>query len=138
MSKKGSYCLCIKVNKNIKIEIGSLGSINFSPSKYIYIGSALNGLEPRIKRHINTSNGNTKAIHWHIDYLLSNHYVKLESIYIKESSKKEECEIAAKISQKGIPIMSFGCSDCNCKSHLYEVRDFESLNSYGLKHFIES
>lgn len=34
------------------------------------------------------------------------------------SDKKVECELANYISQHGEEIDKFGCSDCNCKSHL--------------------
>ena len=49
---KGSYVLIIELNQDITIYIGSLGSIFFKKGFYSYIGSALNDLENRIKRHI--------------------------------------------------------------------------------------
>ena len=44
---KGIYILLIEIDKNIKIEIGSLGKINFDKRIYFYIGSVQNNLEKR-------------------------------------------------------------------------------------------
>ena len=44
---KGIYILLIEIDKNIKIEIGSLGKINFYKRIYSYIGSAQNNLEKK-------------------------------------------------------------------------------------------
>ncbi len=44
---RGIYILLIEIDKNIKIEIGSLGKINFYKRIYSYIGSAQNNLEKK-------------------------------------------------------------------------------------------
>ena len=91
---KGSYCLIINVEKDTKIKIGKkLGIINFKKGCYVYVGSAMNSLESRVKRHLSDN----KKKHWHIDYLLLNKNSKIEKIYTKESGEKLECEIAKKI-----------------------------------------
>lgn len=36
----GIYILLIEIDKNIQIEIGSLGKINFDKGVYAYVGSA--------------------------------------------------------------------------------------------------
>ncbi len=129
----GSYCLCIQVTEEIAVNIGALGTVSFSKGRYIYVGSALNGLEQRIKRHFATNLGKGKAIHWHIDYLLSAIGVTLEEVFIKESKKHEECVIASKISDREYPIQRFGSSDCHCNSHLFWVDSFTMLNEIGLR-----
>ena len=48
---KGIYCLIINVKKNTDLKIGSLGDIEFKKGSYIYVGSAQNGIENRVKRH---------------------------------------------------------------------------------------
>jgi Uri superfamily endonuclease len=77
MKFKGSYCLCIKVSESAKIMVGALDMIDFCKGYYVYIGSALNGLKHRINRHVKTSKGEYKAIHWHIDYLLKHQKVEI-------------------------------------------------------------
>jgi Uri superfamily endonuclease len=110
---KGSYILLIKLDRDGNIKIGSLGNIFFNKNFYIYIGSGLNGLDSRLKRHLNK----TKKIHWHIDFLLEKG--KIVDIFYKKGIVKEECKIADCFVDKFQMIPKFGCSDCKCKSHLF-------------------
>jgi len=129
----GTYCLCIENHKTKKIKIGALGTHEFQEGKYIYVGSALNSLIPRLERHLKTSMGEHHVTHWHIDYLLREQTVEIDSIYIIESPEHLECTIAEKVSQYGEPVPRFGCSDCKCISHLYSVKNFDFLGKIGLK-----
>jgi Uri superfamily endonuclease len=133
---KGSYILLIKLENNQKIKISKLGNILFKKGFYIYIGSALNGLEQRINRHFKIN----KKLHWHIDYLLQ--FGKIIDSFYKESNLKEECNIAKKAEEKLFFIPGFGCSDCACRSHLFygdmkKIKDildysyFSHFNSYS-------
>ena len=110
---KGTYLLLINLNENKSINIGKLGEIFFKKGNYIYVGSALNGLEQRINRHRRKE----KRLHWHIDYLLR--FGKITKIYYKRGEIREECDFARFFSERLTPIIGFGCSDCNCKSHLF-------------------
>jgi len=109
---KGCYVLLIKLKENKTIQIGKLGKIYFKKGFYLYVGSALNGLEQRIQRHLKKD----KKTYWHIDYLLL--YAKIINVFYKESNKREECNIAKKLDKIFSSITGFGCSDCRCKSHL--------------------
>lgn len=112
---KGCYCLIISLSKSQKLNIGSLyQNHKFKKGWYVYIGSAMNSLVPRIKRHLSDD----KKMHWHIDYLLKNENATVKDVLFCISDKKVECELANYISQYGEEIDKFGCSDCNCKSHL--------------------
>jgi len=125
---KGSYILIIKLENDKEIQIGKLGKIFFKKGFYAYVGSALNGLEQRINRHIRQE----KKLYWHIDYFLKNS--KINSIYYKEGNKKEECEISELFSNFK-SISGFGCSDCNCRSHLFygEINDILVISkSYSI------
>jgi Uri superfamily endonuclease len=110
---KGSYILIIKLKDKKTIQIGKLGKIHFKKGFYVYVGSALNGLEQRINRHLRK----TKKKHWHIDYFLDFAEV-IDTIY-KESETREECNIAIELDKQLVSIPGFGCSDCRCKSHLF-------------------
>jgi len=110
---KGSYILIIQLKKDQKIQIGKLGKIHFSKGFYVYIGSALNGLEQRINRHLRKDKKN----HWHIDYLFK--HGNIIDIFYNENNSKEECNYAKKFEEKLLPIPNFGSSDCKCKSHLF-------------------
>ena len=118
---KGIYLLLIYLKKDSKIKVGSLGKIDFKKGYYIYVGSAQNSLEHRIKRHMSKN----KKKFWHIDYLLLNKNAKIIDIFYKEAKKSEECKTASKLLKILTPIEKFGCSDCKCKSHLF----FKNLNS---------
>lgn len=135
MVLKGSYCLCIEVCDSIKIRIGSLGFIDFMKGYYVYVGSALTGLEQRITRHIKISKGEHSVTHWHIDYLLRHKKTKIKSVFIKESEVRNECEISEKMSGLGTPIKNFGSSDCKCDSHLYNIVGCEVVQKLGLEHY---
>jgi Uri superfamily endonuclease len=133
MGKKGTYCLCVEVNKKMKTNIGALGEILFNPGKYVYVGSALNNLELRINRHIRTNIGENNVIHWHIDYLLKENDVKIIKFHYLDNGKRMECKIAKKISHYGKMIQGFGSSDCKCKSHLFHVNEFNFLEKIGVR-----
>jgi len=133
MVSRGAYCLCIAIGTEAAVEVGALGRIVFAPGRYIYVGSAMNGLEARIRRHLNTSRGAIRAVHWHIDYLLKEPGVSVEGVYTLTSDERMECSIAAAVSRRGQPVKGFGCSDCRCESHLFKVRGCGFLSNLGLK-----
>lgn len=116
----GAYCLLINCRKTQSIDIGRLGAIEFAKGFYIYVGSALNGIEKRISRHLRKE----KRRFWHIDYFLSNRYVNVDSIYCLKSNKKMECNIAVKVNSIAKSINGFGSSDCKCRSHLFFTCDW--------------
>lgn len=111
---KGCYCLIINLDETSIIKIGKkLGKIKFKKGYYVYVGSAMNSLASRITRHLSDD----KKLHWHIDYLLK--YSKITDVIINESDKKVECELSEYLASKACGIKDFGCSDCECESHLY-------------------
>jgi len=132
MTEGGVYCLCISVEKQTQIKVGALGELTFQRGKYVYVGSALNGLRPRVLRHINNSLGKGNVNHWHIDYILKETKVSVSAVYQKYTEEKEECKLAESVSQHGDPILGFGCSDCRCVSHLFKVKDFSFLSRMTL------
>jgi len=133
---KGTYCLCIHNDQDQTIKIGALGNIEFNKGNYVYIGSALNSLIPRLERHLKTSLGEHHVTHWHIDYFLRENPVSIESIYTVETAEHLECIIAEKVSKYGESTPRFGCSDCHCNSHLYKVDNFGFLDKIGLKKWV--
>jgi len=121
---KGIYVLLIKVEKPISVKIGALGKISFKKGNYVYVGSAQNGIEQRVKRHLRKN----KKKFWHIDYLLANRNVEVIKIFYKKAQKEEECKLAKRISKYSLPVKNFGCSDCDCVSHLFFVKNFRKNN----------
>ena len=84
----GVYALILKLSEDSIIEVGALGTVFFLKGYYVYIGSALNGLEKRVNRHLEKK----KKLHWHIDYLVQISSVK--EIIVAETTYKKECNIA--------------------------------------------
>lgn len=129
---KGNYCLLINLVKDSKIKIGANGFVFFKKGYYVYVGSALNTLSKRIERHVS----NNKKKHWHVDYLLLNKNTKIEEVIYSYCTEKIECEISNEINKKAVNyIDGFGCSDCNCTSHLYYFERYadalgSSIDSY--------
>ena len=119
---RGVYCLILHVVKNVRIKVGALGLIKFKRGIYVYVGSAQNGIDNRIKRHLKK----VKRRYWHIDYLVANKYVRIEKVVYKEAPKDEECRIASFLNLFCEPVKGFGCSDCKCISHLFWLKKWDS------------
>jgi endonuclease-3 len=122
VKKTGIYILKIKLDQPTTLTYGKNYSSYFPKGYYYYVGSALNNLDARIKRHLSQD----KKIHWHIDYLLKQ--ATIEHIYYKITTEKEECLLAQTLAEKLANIPNFGSTDCTCKSHLYYTKDSQSLD----------
>ncbi len=118
---KGIYTLVIKLDETQRIKVGSLGNLKFSKGFYVYVGSAQNGLEARIGRHLSDD----KKTHWHIDYLLDR--AEIVRVFVSDGDKNEECRIAKYLSTSMDKIDDFGSSDCNCPSHLFYSDSFDQV-----------
>jgi Uri superfamily endonuclease len=122
---KSVYVLVVSVGKDIKVNVGALGSIDFEKGLYAYVGSAQKNLEKRIERHLTKA----KMKFWHIDYLLDNTSVKVVKVFYKEAEKSEECRVARELSERAVPVVNFGCSDYDCVSHLFKIDDYGFLRN---------
>jgi Uri superfamily endonuclease len=115
------------MKKSEKLDIGHLHNMHrFKKGYYVYIGSAMNSLVPRLNRHLSDE----KKMHWHIDYLLKSPDCHIRDILFNISEERIECDLAESISKDGEEIPGFGCSDCSCSSHLiYFKRKRDALAS---------
>lgn len=128
---KGTYCLIIEVEKDCTLQVGRLGQINFKHGFYIYVGSALNSLESRVKRHLSSK----KKLHWHVDYLLLDSSSKIREVIFTINEEKIECTLASLISKNSYSMTRFGCSDCKCNSHLFYFKDYNNALKVVLDSF---
>ena len=113
---RGTYCLVMNLESGTKARVGSLGVCEFPPGIYVYVGSALSGMETRVARHRSSK----KKRRWHIDYLLD-HSDVLSVIAIPSDRKSTECSVVQALAGcegASAPVEGFGSSDCRCKSHL--------------------
>jgi Uri superfamily endonuclease len=115
--EKGIYCLVL-FNGPRNIRIGALGNLTFPGGWHVYTGSAQGpgGLK-RVHRHIRLAASGKQTTRWHIDYLLGAEGFALISALCARTSLPLECELANAIG--GVPVRGFGCSDCQCDSHLF-------------------
>lgn len=131
---KAIYALIIQVENTISLKIGTLGPKILNKGLFVYVGSAQSNFYKRINRHKRQK----KKIFWHIDYLLTNKKTRIIKIFFKVAKKTEECKLAQLISKKGKSIPNFGSSDCKCKSHLFQIKDWlfleKNMNELVEKH----
>ena len=122
MRATGAYVLYVDIKQLLNLRVGSMGIVDFPVGRYAYVGSARRGIAARVARHRRLAEQKTGKLHWHIDYLLVNPYVRLAGEAVLENGI--ECSIARQIFRmKGVtvPVPGFGSSDCQsgCKAHLY-------------------
>jgi Uri superfamily endonuclease len=99
----------------VRLTVGRLGTFEFPAGGYVYTGSALSGLRPRLTRHLRQE----KPPHWHIDYLRA--VADVRSVGVLTTSERRECALNAQaLAALGGRIVApgFGSSDCRCLAHL--------------------
>ncbi|NLL94945.1 MAG: GIY-YIG nuclease family protein [Thermoplasmatales archaeon] len=115
----GTYALFFSLPNGFSGRVGSLGELSLPPGRYCYAGSAMASLDKRLGRHANPS----KTMRWHIDYVTvrADGFAALAS----PGGAVAECSIAAAASEAGMTpaARGFGCSDCKCQTHLFNVPD---------------
>jgi endonuclease-3 len=113
----GTYTLVVELLETATTEVGALGTITFDPGWYAYTGSALGtGGFARVERHRELAAGERDTRHWHLDYLLGLPCASIDTVLTSHGADIE-CSTAQAIGGTAVP--DFGCSDCDCKSHLY-------------------
>ncbi len=120
---KGSYILLLELPERRRIAIGHLGVLDFPRGSYAYVGSALRGLEARVRRHLRK----TKKLHWHIDYLLRQ--ANISEVILLPGRQRLECSLAQALAQRFPSIPHFGSSDCRCQSHLFFGKEKKRLKT---------
>jgi Uri superfamily endonuclease len=116
--KPGTHALVLSCSADSDIQIGRLGTMRLQPGCYVYLGSALGpgGLRARIAHSQKPSLGP----HWHIDYRRA--HTKMQCVWLSYGARRREHQWARAmqtISRAKIPLLGFGASHCDCRSHLY-------------------
>ena len=108
----GLYLAVLELKTATAVEIGALGTFDFKPGFYTYIGSAQVGLAKRMRRHKRTR----KRLHWHIDYL-RNAVDSVTTFAIRGAT--EESALADDVARLGRRFpRNFGATDCSDDGHL--------------------
>lgn len=124
----GDYLVIMEMEEEKTLSIGSKGLMTFPKGWYVYVGSAKKNLAARLARH----QRKRKKMHWHIDYLRQ-HCNVTAVIPIRTADDLEHDLAQAVASIAGWAIPGFGCTDCNCNSHLYGF----SENPVHVKSFMD-
>ncbi len=116
--------------------------MEIKPGYYIYVGSAFGpgGVHARVSRHCRSS----KPKHWHIDFL--SEVATPEGAWYSHNPKRLEHEWAHALCGMNelSAIEGFGCTDCNCCSHLFfgvrqpELGQFEKSFGYKVEQWVYS
>ncbi|WP_316365726.1 GIY-YIG nuclease family protein [Candidatus Thiodiazotropha sp. CDECU1] len=124
-TESGTYAILLRTDENSAVEIGRWGVLHVRPGYYLYVGSAFGpgGVRGRVSRHCRES----KSKHWHIDYLRE--MAIIESVWYSHSQTRLEHRWAKALAKwsKAESLPGFGCSDCNCDSHLFYFRQAPTL-----------
>jgi endonuclease-3 len=112
----GTYTLVVELRVDAGVAVGALGTLALDAGWYAYTGSALGpGGFARVDRHRELAAGERSTRHWHVDYLLGHDAATLDAV-VRSRGVDAECRVAAAVG--GDPVPGFGCSDCDCPSHL--------------------
>ncbi|MBS3755032.1 MAG: GIY-YIG nuclease family protein [Desulfobacterales bacterium] len=112
----GTYLLFLRFSGHARISVGRLGTSDFVPGFYGYVGSARGpgGLAARLRRHA----VKTGSCHWHIDYLLPQS--EIAGAVFAETKTRLECDWAGWAQNFArCEVTGFGASDCTCRAHLF-------------------
>ena len=121
---RGSYVLLLAMERSMRLTVGKLGTFDFPLGYYLYFGSALGGIEARVRRHLS---GNGKH-HWHIDFLADE--APVVDVWSAAGPGRLECiwaRTAMALPETTIPAAGFGSSDCSCRAHLVHLTYSKSV-----------
>ncbi len=108
----GSYLLLVRLPAGATFAAGRLPSRRYPAGWYLYTGSALGGLKPRLNRYLNPA----RKRHWHIDYLLE--HGRAVAAWVVPGREPLECRLAAALGETLALVPRFGATDCRCPGHL--------------------
>ena len=118
-SKPGTYILVLESNSRKRVQIGKWGQLEIVPGYYLYVGSAFGpgGVLSRVSRHCCEE----KSKRWHVDFLRES--TSLDVVWYIHGSERLEHQWAKALegAAETASIKGFGCSDCQCMSHLFFV-----------------
>ncbi len=119
----GTYALIFHLDERHRVRIGSLGTLEFEPGDWTYVGSGQGrgstDLRGRLRRHLSTAERGAENPHWHIDHLLDATRPRIKGAWLLPYDA--ECELARSLSRRAPGVPGFGCSDCDCESHLFHA-----------------
>ncbi|WP_257298329.1 DUF123 domain-containing protein [Haloarchaeobius sp. FL176] len=121
----GTYTLLVELSRSVTLDVGALGEVALDAGWYGYTGSALgSGGFSRLDRHRAVAAGERDVQHWHVDYLLGHDAATVAGDV--RTADDVECAVARRLPDA---VPGFGCSDCDCTSHLTWAADESALRA---------
>ncbi|WP_256296676.1 GIY-YIG nuclease family protein [Haloarchaeobius salinus] len=121
----GTYTLLVELDHPVTVDVGALGEVALESGWYGYTGSALgSGGFSRLDRHREVAAGERDVRHWHVDYLLGHDAATVRGDV--RTPEDVECAVARRLSDA---VAGFGCTDCDCTSHLTRADDGATLRA---------
>lgn len=132
MRRKGTYILVIRLGSDAEVRVGALGTFSFPAGDYCYVGSAMGGLDQRIRRHM----AREKTLKWHADYLTT--IADEVDAMVSYPDPVPECDLARMAVECGMvpSVEGFGCSDCHCRTHLFSCNADSVARLAGRAHLV--
>lgn len=116
-SEAGTYAVIFQCHSKAKQQVGQWGMMSLRKGYYVYVGSAFGpgGVKARVSHHC----CNTKKPNWHIDYLRK--FMRPVNVWYTCDPRRLEHRWAKVFLKNNVmsPFRGFGCSDCDCYSHLF-------------------
>ncbi len=118
-----------RTNRRRAVAVGALGETEFPAGWYVYVGSALgSGGFGRIDRHRAVAAGDNDTRHWHIDYRSATRRRRRPGRHDRGRHRMRRRQRVDGPTAEGFDrIDAFGCSDCDCRSHLIHHEQREQL-----------
>ena len=115
---RGTYLILIRLSHPVRVSRPR--ETVLEKGVYAYVGSAMNSLTSRIKRHLTKG----KKVHWHIDQLTEEGDVIL---FLGIIGGRLEEELSRFLAERFEVVEDFGSSDLRVKGNLFRIRDFGEL-----------
>ncbi|MDJ0928990.1 MAG: DUF123 domain-containing protein [Gammaproteobacteria bacterium] len=127
----GTYALVLESRARARVQVGRWGELYLQPGYYVYVGSAFGpgGIRARVGRHLRGA----RSKRWHIDYLRAQ--LEPHAAWFSTAERRLEHDWARAISGMDslTPVARFGCSDCQCHTHLFHAATAPDLHTLSAR-----
>ena len=121
--QKGCYQLDLRLDRPVRLQVGSLGRLDLAKGHYIYTGRHKKALNARIRRHLQAE----KTVYWHIDYFTTHAAIEIVKVIVYPEIDSE-CQINQdfhRFFNSNMVYPGLGSGDCihSCISHVQYLTD---------------
>lgn len=116
-SDRGTYILLLRSSRATVVAVGRWGDLAVRRGWYLYVGSAFGpgGLAARVGRHCRAD----RPARWHVDHLRRATALRGVCFTVDPSRLEHRWADALACLPELEPVPGVGCSDCDCRAHLF-------------------